>query len=144
MLRFVLIVETNRMGTPEARMNISPFLSVNQSFDETLQWTKDQLLLSGLRPVQTFDLHAARAGMHDCPCPNHGTNECDCQMVIVLVYGKTEQPVTLILHGNDGQTWLSVADSPHQRSDTKLSAEIRGALEKVHFSYSIIITNEND
>jgi hypothetical protein len=97
-----------------------------------------------LRPVQTFDLHAARAGMHDCPCPHHGTDECDCQMVVVLVYGKTDQPVTLILHGNDRQTWLSVADSLHQRSDPKLSAEIRVALEKVYFSYSIIITNEND
>jgi len=112
-------------------MNIPPFLSVNQSCDEALQWTKEQLLHAGLRTVQTFDLHTARAGLRDCPCPNHGTDECDCQMVVVLVYGKAEEPVTLILHGNDGQTWLSVADSPRQRSDTKLSTAIKQALEKV-------------
>jgi hypothetical protein len=57
-------------------------------------------------------------------------------MVILLVYGKAEEPVTLILHGNDGQTWLSIAEGPRQRSDTKLPAEIRQALEKVPLTIS--------
>ena len=118
------------MGLSEAFMNISPFLSVNHSCDQALRWTKEQLSQVGLRPVQTFDLYTARAGSYECPCPNHGTNECDCQLVIMLVYGKAEEPVTLILHGNDGQTWLSIADNPRQRSDTKLPAEIRQVLEK--------------
>jgi hypothetical protein len=117
-------------------MNTSPFLSVNHPCDQTLQWTKVQLLEAGLHPVQTFDLRAARTGLHDCHCPNHGTNECDCQMVVVLVYGKVEEPATLILHGNDGQTWLSIAEDPRQRPDTKLTAEIRQALEKTLVSTS--------
>ena len=117
-------------------MNISPFLSVNHSCDETLQWATEQLSQAGLRPVQTFDLHTARLALHDCPCPNHGTEECDCQMVVMLVYGKVEEPVTLILHGNDGQTWLSLADVPRQKSDTKLSTEIQQALEKTPISIS--------
>ena len=117
-------------------MNISPFLSINQLCDEALQWTKERLLQAGLRVVQTFDLHAARVGSHDCPCPNHGTYECDCQMVVMLVYGKAEEPVTLILHGNDGQTWLSIADSPRQKPDTKLTAEIKQVLEKAPVSIS--------
>lgn len=111
-------------------MNISPFLSIHHSCDDALQWSKERLILAGLHPVQTFDLRAARTASHDCPCPNHGTNECDCQMVVLLVYGKADEPMTLILHGNDGQTWLSLADAPHQRSDTKLSIEIKQALEK--------------
>jgi hypothetical protein len=85
-------------------MNISPFLSVNQPCDETLHWAKEQLSQANLRAVQTFDLHAARVGLHDCSCPNHGTDECDCQMEVLLVYGKSVEPTTLILHGNDGQT----------------------------------------
>ena len=125
-------------------MNISPFLSVNHPCDEALRWTKKQLSRAGLRAVQTFDLHTARAGLHDCHCPNHGTEECDCQMVILLVYGNTNDvsaslntsvstplntnPVTLFLHGNDGQTWLSIADEPRQRADSKLLAGIRQAL----------------
>jgi hypothetical protein len=125
-------------------MNISPFFSVNHSCDKTLQWATEQLSQAGLRAVQTFDLHTARHALHDCPCPNHGTNECDCQMVVVLVYGKAEDvstplntsPVTLILHGNDGQTWLSIAEGPGHRSDSELSAEIRKALEQIPVSSS--------
>ena len=110
-------------------MNTSPFLSTNHPCDETLQWTKQQLLQAGLRPIQTFDLHAARVGSHDCSCPNHGTSECDCQMVVLLVYGSASEPVTLLLHGNDGQTWLSIADNPRQKADAKLITAIQQALE---------------
>lgn len=110
-------------------MNTSTFLSVNHPCDEVLQWTKKQLLQAELRSIQTFDLRAARAGSHDCPCPNHGTNQCDCQMVVLLVYGKTAEPVTLILHGNNGQTQLSIADDPRQQADAKLIMVIQQALE---------------
>ncbi len=110
-------------------MNISPFLSISHPCDKVLQWTNQQLMKAGLHPVQTFDLHVARVGLRDCPCPSHGTNECDCQMVVVLVYGKAEEPVTLILHGNDGQTWLSIADGPRQKSDVRLVNAIQQAVE---------------
>jgi len=118
-------------------MNIFPFLSVNHSCDEAWQWTKKLLLRAGLRPIQTFDLHTARVGLQDCPCPNHGKSECDCQLVVVLVYGKAADvstplntsPATLILHGNDGQTWLAIADDPRQRADVKLITAIQQALE---------------
>ena len=110
-------------------MNTSPFLSVNQSCDETLQWAKKQLSQADLRPMQTFDLQTARVGLHDCSCPNHGTDACDCQMVVLLVYGKSAEPITLVLHGNDGQTWFSISDSPIAQSDATLLREIRKALE---------------
>ncbi len=110
-------------------MNISPVLSVNHPCDIASQWAKKQLSQVGLRAVQTFDLHTARLAMHDCPCPNHGTDECDCQMVVLLVYGKAAEPATLILHGNNGQTWLSIADEPRQRADAKFLEAIRQALD---------------
>ncbi|MEW6406407.1 MAG: hypothetical protein AB1649_31875 [Chloroflexota bacterium] len=118
-------------------MHIPPFLSINHSCGETLQWTKKQLLQAGLRTVQTFDLHAARAGLYDCPCPNHGTNECDCQMVVLLVYDKAEDvstllntgPVSLILHGNGGQTWLTIADAPNQNTNATTVTAIINSLE---------------
>ena len=36
-------------------MNTSTFLSINYPRDKASQWTKQQLLQAGLRPVQTFD-----------------------------------------------------------------------------------------
>lgn len=116
-------------GTFRGSMSFSPFLSIHHPCDESLRWTKKRLSRAGLRAVQTFDLHTARAGLHDCPCPNHGTEDCDCQMVILLVYGDAESPATLFLHGNDGQTWLSIADEPRQRVDVKLLAGIKQALD---------------
>ncbi|SRR6266487_2280761 len=110
-------------------MNISPFLAVKHPCADTLQWAKKQLSQANLRLVQTFDLQAARIGLHDCSCPNHGTEECDCQMVILLVYGRTaEEPVTMILHGSNGQTWLSIDDSQGQ-ADAKLVNTIQQMLE---------------
>jgi len=110
-------------------MNISPFLSVNHPCDEGLQWTKKQLLQVGLRPIQTFDLHTARLTLQDCSCPHHGTNQCDCQMIVLLVYGNATDPATLILHGNDGLTWISLAENPNQRTDEKMISAIKEALE---------------
>lgn len=116
------------MGTSQARMNISPFLSVNCPCGEALRWVKERLTRAGLHPVQTFDLRAAQEGLHDCACPNHGAEDCDCQMVVLLVYGNAVAPITLFLHGNGGQTRLSIADEPRQNADSKLLAEIKQAL----------------
>ncbi|MCX6056642.1 MAG: hypothetical protein NTW69_00600 [Chloroflexi bacterium] len=110
-------------------MNTSPFLSVNKPCHESLQWTKKQLLDADLRVVQTFDLQTARIGVHDCPCPNHGTEECDCQMVVLLVYGITADPATLTLHGNNGQTWFSLTNNPNQQGNQQLITAIGQALE---------------
>jgi hypothetical protein len=118
------------MGTSEALMNTySPFCQIDCSCDEALQWTKKQLSQAGLRAMQTFDLHTARHALEGCDCPHHGTSECDCQMVVLLVYGNAEQPVTLILHGNDGQTWLSIVNNALQHAAPSIQSSIEQALQ---------------
>ncbi len=119
-------------------MNISPFLSMSHSCEEALQWSKEQLTQAGLRPVQTFDLHTARAGSQDCSCPNHGTDQCDCQMVVLLVYGNALEPATLILHGSDGQTWFSIVDETSQSTNTTIASAIRNSLKE-----SALIAGQN-
>jgi hypothetical protein len=111
----------------EALMNMSPFLTVNLTCDRTLPWVSQQLLKVGLRSVQTFDLHIARTALHGCECPHHGTDQCDCQMVVLLVYGATNGPVTLILHGNNGQTWLSIPNGT--ASNPTLASQIQNSLQ---------------
>ena len=78
--------------------------------------------------MQTFDLHAARLGLEDCPCPQHGTSDCDCQMVVLLVYGEAAEPAVLVLHGSDGQTWLSLVQSAGQPANAGFTAAIKGTL----------------
>jgi len=114
-------------------MNFSPFLSVDQSCDETLKWSKERLMHVGLRPVQTFDLNTARASIHDCTCPNHGTDECDCQMVVLLIYGDADKPETLILHGNGETTWLSITNDFASNVTGSLAELIKNALMRQKF-----------
>lgn len=112
-------------------MNTPSFLIVDLPCDVALQTAKKKLSQANLRALQTFDLHATRARhtQQDCPCPNHGTAECDCQMVVLMVYGETAEPATLILHGSDGQTRFSIADDSSQRVDKKLIFSIKEALD---------------
>jgi hypothetical protein len=109
-------------------MNISPFLSTNCPCDEALSTVNQQLKDAGLRTVQTFDLHSAMSGTHGCSCLNHGTEECDCQMVVLLVYGGAVEPETLILHGDSKRTWISLADTVLQNPNPQLQITIQKAL----------------
>jgi hypothetical protein len=121
--------KANRMNSSETRMSLSLLFSVHQPCDTALMWAKERLSQTGLRPIQTFDLHTARAGLHGCSCPHHGMDECDCQMVVVLVYGDSEQPSTLILHGSDGQTWFSIIDEPGEKANTLTAMAVRNSLK---------------
>jgi hypothetical protein len=110
----------------------SPFLVLEQACEEALEWVIQRIGYAGLRVMRTFDLHETRALMEaahkSCPCPNHGTEQCDCQMVVLLVYSLGHQPVSLVAHGHNGQTWFSVVDTPQQRADPYVETEILQAL----------------
>lgn len=109
---------------------LSPVLTLNCSCDEALQRSSQSLAQAGLRVIQTFDLHMARHTLEDCLCPHHGTSACDCQMLVLLVYGDAAEPATLILHGNDGHTSLSIVDSPDQKTNSLTLTAIKRTLEE--------------
>jgi len=110
--------------------SLSPFFSADRPYDDVLPWLKQQLSSTGLRVIQTFDLRLTTSlRLGDCSCPHHGTEQCDCQMVVLLVYGSAPEPATLVLHGNDGQTWLSLVDQPRQHADSNIVNVIQQALE---------------
>ncbi len=106
----------------------SPFLILEQPCDAAIDEVTQQISRAGLRVVRTFDLHVARHEHANCPCPHHGTDQCDCQMVVLLVYGSDHQPVSIVAHGYNSQTWFTVVDTPQQRADPRLEEAIRLAL----------------
>ncbi len=114
--------------------NNSPFLILEQPCEAAIDWVVRQIRNTGLKVVRTFDLQAARHDHAGCPCPHHGTEQCDCQMVVLLVYGSSgqktnnRQPVSIMAHGYNGQTWFSVVDTPQQRADPGLEIAIRQAI----------------
>jgi hypothetical protein len=98
---------------------------LNQPCDEAVDWVTEQVYQAGFSVLRTFDLQMARHAQTSCPCPHHGTDQCDCQMVVLLVYQKHLEPLAIVAHGFEGQTWLSVVDTPQQRADPHLEATIR-------------------
>ena len=107
---------------------LMPFLVLDQTCDQVLAWVSQQLTSAGFRVVQTFDLQVARLAHPDCPCPHHGTNDCNCQMVVLLVYGKQDDPATLVIHGQDGRSWVSLAGPVGKRFNQHLEVVVRRAL----------------
>ncbi len=103
-------------------------LSLKQGCEEATARAVSLLSGSGLRIIRSFDLQSARSAHVECACPHHGTAECTCQFVVLLVYGHTGAPVTLVAHGQDGFTWFSLVDTPRQPADSRLRAKITQAL----------------
>jgi hypothetical protein len=105
-----------------------PFLALNQNHEQAQAWVKEKLTGSGFRVVPTFDLQVARSAQHECTCPHHGTDECSCQLVVLLVYGKNADPATLVIHAQDGKTWISMATPAETGSRQNLESSIRHIL----------------
>lgn len=105
-----------------------PFLVLDQTSEQAQVWVGQQLTNAGFRVVQTFDLQVARLAHPECPCPHHGTDDCNCQMIVLLVYQKRGEPVTLVVHGQDNRTWLSLAGPSGKHTSQRLEASIRRIL----------------
>src|SRR5262245_4851415 len=107
---------------------ILPFLTIDLACEKVAAWVRERLTQAGLRVVPTFDLQIARLAHPDCPCPHHGTKACSCQLVILLIYGKQEGPATLVIHGQDGKSWISLAPAIETRSRQSLELSIKSTL----------------
>jgi hypothetical protein len=107
---------------------LMPLLVLDQTCEQVLAWINGKLSDAGFRVAQTFDLHVARLSHPDCPCPQHGTDDCNCQMIVVLVYGNQGDPATLVIHGQEGRAWLSLAIPVGGHSNQQLEVAIRRTL----------------
>jgi len=90
----------------EPMMGQSPFRVCLGDADASVRWITQQLERAGLRVVKSFDLRSACGSLIDNICPHHGSAPCDCQLIVLLVYGTGKLPVSLILHSHRGQTEL--------------------------------------
>jgi hypothetical protein len=82
----------------------------------------------GLQVVRSFDLKNARLSHTHCVCPYHGTEQCDCQMIVLLVYEQQGQPLTMVVHSRNGQTHIELVETPQQRPERYLKTTVLKAL----------------
>ncbi len=108
---------------------LSASFSFDRPYNKVFPWLRKQLSRAGLRTMRTFSVATAHMDMSDCPCPNHETGQCDCEMMVLLVYGKSAEPATLILHGSHGQSWLSLVNNADRPFDPGMQSAIEQALQ---------------
>ena len=106
----------------------SAILTSQTDSQTAITLSMQQLEQAGLQVLRSFDLKVARSTQVGCTCPHHGTDQCDCQMVILLVYGQEGVPATLLVHGHDGQTQIALVDTPEQRPSACLVKTILQAI----------------
>ena len=77
-----------------------------------------------LTVVRSFDLRSALMGDVDCGCPDHGTEACQCQYAVLLVYGPTQTagrpPATVTVHSRAAAAWVIVVQDANAPSEPVL------------------------
>ena len=97
--------------------------SVARDCREAAEQLSHDLAGAGLRVTRSFDLQSARKALRDpegCQCPHHGTADCTCQYVVLLVSDGAETPLTLVAHGHDGATHLSMEAAGSQKATREI------------------------
>ena len=85
----------------------APHLDVNNAVLRLTGLLSD----AGFQVTRSFDLQDARAELRapeECPCPNHGSAICNCQYVVLIVNKPGEDPSSLVIHGHDDRTLISL------------------------------------
>lgn len=117
---------------------------INQANKQIIPALIHELERQKLRGILTFDFQHARSPHLSCNCPHHGTDACNCQYAVLLVYDPQhgyEIYRTITIHGRDEQVWLSLLQKPasarqlepaHQTLEAKLLAILFSLAELPH------------
>jgi hypothetical protein len=81
--------------------------------------------------VRSFDLRSALVANDNCACPYHGTSQCTCQFVVLLVYKDTTGPVALTVHSYDIQARVQLVLDSLTPPNLALAGQIMPILEEV-------------
>jgi hypothetical protein len=103
-------------------------LTLKLDSEQAVKQVSRRLISDGLQVVRSFDLQTARSTHTNCTCPHHGTAECDCQLVVLLVYEKQGEPLTLVAHSQNGHTYFDLVDTPQQRAQRVTKSAVLQAL----------------
>jgi len=112
-------------------------LLFNCNGETTAQAATQALVRQGLRVVRSFDLHSALATQADCECPHHGTEQCSCQFVVLLVYGRSGAPVVVTTHSRDGQAEVEIVQDANALPEPRLAEQIMAGLFEAALSVQI-------
>lgn len=103
--------------------------TINQPSESSIPLLMEKISQQGYHVERSFDLQTARGAHVGCTCPHHGTEQCDCQIVVLLVYGQDASLVTLVAHGRDGRTRFALVHHSDREFSIPLEDKIRQIFE---------------
>lgn len=106
----------------------TPFRIFFVDCETVIRQITQNLEIVGLRVVRSFDLRSACGSFPDNVCSHHSTSSCDCQLVVLLIFG-VGTLVSLILHSHRGQTELMWEVIPEARPSLEWQACLRNIME---------------
>jgi hypothetical protein len=109
-----------------------PILIFDKPCDEAVVDVTRQLEEARFQVIRTFDLQAAQESSSDQMCSDcsfKGEINCSCQMVVLLVYGVEQGPVSLVARGRKERTWFDLVVTPGQRANEQARMHIRLLLD---------------
>jgi hypothetical protein len=89
-------------------------ISLQLPCNEALERLTEALTGVGFQVERSFDLQSARSSMRvpeACPCPDHGTVNCSCQYVVLIINRHEAAPLSVVAHGQENRTHLSLDSS---------------------------------
>lgn len=92
----------------------------------------------GLSVVRSFDLRAAQVGQAACVCQDRSISTCECQLVVLLVYGQAPAPLTLVISGCGGQTDIRIAHDATTCPDPHLATEVLDILTELGLRLNVL------
>lgn len=100
----------------------------NFDSDTVSQAVRIALARQGLSVLRSFDLRSALGAHGGCECPHHGTAQCNCQFVVLLVYGEPAEPVVITTHARDNRTEARIVHDAMIFPDPRLADQVLTAL----------------
>ncbi len=103
-------------------------LTFNSTGEVAARTATAALIRCGLYVVRSFDLRSALTPHVNCDCPHHGTAQCTCQFVVLLIYGEAVAPLVLTLHSHDDRTSAQIVRDAANAPDPHLAEQVMAAL----------------
>jgi hypothetical protein len=109
-------------------------LTIFMNSDKAVNRLMDRLTADGMKVIRSFDLQSVRTAHVNCTCPHHGSDECNCQMVVLQVYDNIGTMLTVVAHGKDNSTNFALVKPPERILERKLKTKVLQAMALEGFS----------
>ena len=121
-------------------------LVFNSDSETAIKVVMTTLARHGWYVIRSFDLQSALGAHGGCECPHHGTAQCNCQFVVLLVYGEASlrggeaaEPVVITTHSRDHRTEARIVHDATTIPDPRLVEEVMAALVEAAITLPIAL-----